>query len=81
MLELEIKKIVKVFLYQYTLMLHVLFQHKCECYWVNTTNEERQFGNVTVSFVKARQVCPDFMVRTLKIKYPTDSGKTGDIRF
>lgn len=51
-------------------------KHKCECYWVNTTNEERQFGNVTVSFVKARQVCPDFMVRTLKIKYPTDSGKT-----
>ncbi|XP_045621473.2 uncharacterized protein [Procambarus clarkii] len=51
-------------------------KHKCECYWVNTQNEERQFGNVTVSFVKARQVCPDFMVRTLKIKYSFDSGKT-----
>ncbi|XP_042871197.1 uncharacterized protein LOC122252668 isoform X2 [Penaeus japonicus] len=51
-------------------------KHKCECYWVNSQNEERQFGNVTVSFVKARQVCPDFMVRTLKIRYPTDSGKT-----
>lgn len=50
-------------------------KHKCECYWVNNTNEEKQFGNVTVSFVKARQVCPDFMVRTLKIKYRTDSGK------
>ncbi|XP_063851164.1 tyrosine-protein phosphatase non-receptor type 12-like isoform X2 [Scylla paramamosain] len=51
-------------------------KHKCECYWVNNQNEERQFGTVSVSFVKARQVCPDFMVRTLKIKYTTDAGTT-----
>ncbi|KAK7074493.1 hypothetical protein SK128_001335, partial [Halocaridina rubra] len=51
-------------------------KHKCECYWVNAQDEEKQFGNVSVSFVKARQVCPDFMVRTLKIKYTSDSGKT-----
>ncbi|KAK4290754.1 hypothetical protein Pmani_036369 [Petrolisthes manimaculis] len=51
-------------------------KHKCECYWVNGQSEERQFGNVTVTFVKARQVCPDFMVRTLKIKHTTEAGKT-----
>ena len=34
---------------------------------------------MTISFVKARQVCPDFMVRTLKIKYDTDAGKTGGL--
>lgn len=57
------------------------FQHKCECYWVNGDSEERQFGNVTVTFVKARQVCPDFMVRTMKIKYTTDVGKTGEQKY
>ncbi|XP_050721220.1 tyrosine-protein phosphatase non-receptor type 22-like isoform X3 [Eriocheir sinensis] len=50
--------------------------HKCECYWVNVQGEERQFGNITVSFAKARQVCPDFIVRTLKINYITDGGNS-----
>lgn len=39
--------------------------------------EEQQFGNVTISFVKCRQVCPDFLVKTLRIKYKTDSAKIG----
>ncbi|XP_076042974.1 uncharacterized protein LOC143026451 isoform X4 [Oratosquilla oratoria] len=50
-------------------------KHKCENYWVSSPGEERQYGNVTVSFVKARQVCPDFLVRTLKLKHTSDSGK------
>ena len=39
---------------------------KCENYWPQTTDQ--QYGNITVSLVKWKQVCPDFLVRTLKIK-------------
>lgn len=41
---------------------------KCECYWPPTTDQDQQYGNITVSLVKWKQVCPDFLVRTLKIK-------------
>lgn len=50
-------------------------KHKCECYWVCDSAEDRQFGDVLVSFVKCRQVCPDFLVRTLKITFTNDHGE------
>ncbi|XP_047737222.1 uncharacterized protein LOC108680035 isoform X2 [Hyalella azteca] len=50
-------------------------KHKCECYWACEAGERRQFGEVGVSFVKSRQVCPDFLVRTLKITFPGDGGE------
>ncbi|KAF8782773.1 Tyrosine-protein phosphatase non-receptor like protein [Argiope bruennichi] len=40
-------------------------KYKCECYWP-TDDEKKQYGNINVEFVKWRQVCPDFLVRTLK---------------
>ncbi|XP_023236807.1 uncharacterized protein DDB_G0283357-like isoform X1 [Centruroides sculpturatus] len=40
-------------------------KYKCECYWPDE-GEQRQYGNITVELVKWRQVCPDFLVRTLK---------------
>lgn len=40
-------------------------KYKCECYWPEE-GEQRQYGNITVELVKWRQVCPDFLVRTLK---------------
>ncbi|XP_063219450.1 tyrosine-protein phosphatase non-receptor type 12-like [Bacillus rossius redtenbacheri] len=45
-------------------------KHKCEKYWVEN-EEEKQFGNVSVQLVNACIVCPDYLVRTLLIKYPT----------
>lgn len=45
---------------------------KCECYWPQTTDQSQQYGNITVSLVKWKQVCPDFLVRTLKIKSETE---------
>lgn len=41
---------------------------KCEQYWPLSTDQNQQYGNITVSLVKWKRVCPDFLVRTLKIK-------------
>ena len=37
-------------------------------YWPQSTDQEQQYGNITVSLVKWKHVCPDFLVRTLKIR-------------
>ncbi|PNF17113.1 hypothetical protein B7P43_G09096 [Cryptotermes secundus] len=44
-------------------------KHKCENYWVEREGEEKQFGMVTIRLVKASTVCPDFLVRTMRLKY------------
>lgn len=41
---------------------------KCEGYWPQSTDQEQQYGNIAVSLVKWKHVCPDFLVRTLKIR-------------
>ncbi|XP_015918846.2 uncharacterized protein [Parasteatoda tepidariorum] len=46
-------------------------KYKCECYWP-TDDEKKQYGNINVEFVKWRQVCPDFLVRTLKACWETE---------
>lgn len=38
---------------------------------------EREFGSVTIWLKKSRQVCPDFLVRTMKIRYPNSKGEMG----
>ncbi|CAG2109994.1 unnamed protein product, partial [Medioppia subpectinata] len=43
-------------------------KYKCESYWPQDNDEPQQYGNITVELVKWRQVCPDFLVRTLKVK-------------
>ncbi|RWS26320.1 tyrosine phosphatase-like protein, partial [Leptotrombidium deliense] len=42
-------------------------KYKCECYWPENSDQEQQYGNITVRIVKWRHVCPDFLVRTFKI--------------
>ncbi|KAI1301583.1 Tyrosine-protein phosphatase non-receptor type 12 [Halotydeus destructor] len=42
-------------------------KYKCESYWPPNCDEVEQYGNITVKLVKWRQVCPDFLVRTLQI--------------
>ncbi|KAK9498033.1 hypothetical protein O3M35_003918 [Rhynocoris fuscipes] len=41
---------------------------KCEKYWVDE-GEERQFGRISVRLLKSSTVCPDFSVRTMRLKY------------
>lgn len=40
---------------------------------------ERQFGQVKIWLKKCRQVCPDFLVRTMRISYTTGKGEIGAI--
>ncbi|XP_064488282.1 uncharacterized protein LOC135400367 [Ornithodoros turicata] len=42
-------------------------KYKCERYWPNE-GETKQYGNITVELVKWKQVCPDFVLRTLKAR-------------
>ena len=44
-------------------------KYKCESYWPSSCDEEQQYGNITVKLVKWRQVCPDFLVRTLEVTH------------
>nr|XP_024219457.1 tyrosine-protein phosphatase non-receptor type 12 [Halyomorpha halys] len=41
---------------------------KCEKYWVDD-GEEKQFGMISVKLLKSSTVCPDFSVRTMRLKY------------
>ncbi|CAG0898656.1 unnamed protein product [Darwinula stevensoni] len=49
-------------------------RHKCECYWVEKEGEEKTWGNVTISLVKQRKICPDFLLRTLKLATTSEDG-------
>lgn len=42
-------------------------KYKCERYWPNE-GETKQYGNITVELVKWKQVCPDFVLRTLRAR-------------
>ncbi|KAF6216947.1 hypothetical protein GE061_001298 [Apolygus lucorum] len=46
----------------------VYLKAKCEKYWVDE-GEEKQFGMISVKLLKASTVCPDFSVRTMRLKY------------
>uniref|UniRef100_A0A146LCQ6 protein-tyrosine-phosphatase n=2 Tax=Lygus hesperus TaxID=30085 RepID=A0A146LCQ6_LYGHE len=46
----------------------VYLKAKCEKYWVDE-GEEKQFGMINVKLLKASTVCPDFSVRTMRLKY------------
>lgn len=51
-------------------------KHKCENYWVEKEGEEKRFGMVEICLVKASTVCPDFLVRTMRLKYTNDKAVT-----
>lgn len=46
-------------------------KYKCERYWPNE-GEKKQYGNITVELVKWKQVCPDFLLRTLRARCSTE---------
>ncbi|KAF4524805.1 hypothetical protein B566_EDAN010180 [Ephemera danica] len=46
--------------------------HKCEHYWTDHEGEEKQFGMATIRLLKASVVCPDFLVRTMQLRYKKD---------
>lgn len=43
--------------------------------------EEKQFGMVSLRLIKASTVCPDFSVRTMRIKYLNSQSNTGKYPF
>ena len=53
-------------------------QHKCEQYVPDEQDAEETFGDVTVTLSQSRQVCPDFTVRKLAVRYTGPSGSRGE---
>lgn len=50
-------------------------KHKCECYWTQDTDPpSKQFGMYSVSLLKSREICPDFLVRTMRLTWNGDGG-------
>lgn len=62
-------------------------KHKCERYWSQPEDaaaaaaedggsgggdEERQFGKFFVKTLKMREICPDFLVRTMRLRWTPD---------
>jgi tyrosine-protein phosphatase non-receptor type 12/18/22 len=41
-------------------------KHKCENYWTQEEERDKQFGKFFVSLLKSRDICPDFLVRTMR---------------
>ena len=55
-------------------------KHKCEKYWHDQSDgegdeEERQFGKYSVKTLKMREICPDFMVRTMRLRWTSEDEK------
>ncbi len=64
-------------------------KHKCERYWSQPEDteegqqqdskekgedEERQFGKFFVKTLKMREICPDFLVRTMRLRWTPEGG-------
>ena len=51
-------------------------KHKCERYWSDQEDDEEevQFGKYFVRLLKSREICPDFLVRTMRLRW-TGEGK------
>jgi len=50
-------------------------KHKCECYWTPDDQGEKQFGKFFISLLKSRDICPDFLVRTMRLQWSGEGGK------
>ena len=46
-------------------------KHKCERYWSDQEDDEEevQFGKYFVRLLKSREICPDFLVRTMRLRW------------
>ena len=62
-----------------TSLVSFLFQeagkYKCENYWNEDETDEKQFGKFFVKLLKSREICPDFLVRTMRLRWTADGGK------
>ena len=50
-------------------------KHKYECYWSQGTEEPTQFGAYSVQLLKSWDICPDFLVRTMKLSWTGEEGE------
>ncbi len=50
-------------------------KYKCENYWNEDENDEKQFGKFFVKLLKSREICPDFLVRTMRLRWTGEGGK------
>lgn len=41
---------------------------KCELYWPEQVGSSESYGNIQVTLVKVRQICPDFLIRKFSVK-------------
>jgi len=47
-------------------------KHKCERYWSEETDAECQYGKYFVRLLKSREICPDFLVRTMRLRWTSE---------
>jgi protein tyrosine phosphatase len=53
-------------------------KHKCERYWNESSEdeeEEKQYGKYFVQTLKKREICPDFLVRTMRLRWTLEENK------
>ena len=56
-------------------------KHKCERYWSEEHEVECQYGKYFVRLLKSREICPDFLVRTMRLRWTNeDQDKTEEER-
>lgn len=66
-------------------------KHKCERYWCDGGDDkescqaeeddrESQFGKFFVKVLKMREICPDFSVRTMRLRWTSDDGEKEEER-
>ena len=56
-------------------------KHKCERYWSEEHEVECQYGKYFVRLLKSREICPDFLVRTMRLRWTNeDEDKTEEER-
>ena len=47
-------------------------KHKCERYWSEEDDKEVQYGKYFVRLLKSREICPDFLVRTMRLRWTSE---------
>ena len=47
-------------------------KHKCERYWSEEHEVECQYGKYFVRLLKSREICPDFLVRTMRLRWTNE---------
>ena len=63
-------------------------KHKCEKYWKDESDESSSsnqptatFGKYDVTLLKSREICPDFLVRTMRLRWKNDGPPNGNEKF